>query len=172
VSTRAMASSALTAPPAAELSVTLRWACCKSLVPNRERRGGMEPELKQTPPRRVAFDWATRRKPLAGRTLWMLEPTLVLTGGRADVKEKPEGGRLRAGERSLMRLYAGPNGISMVVFRGRGTLPRRRAVARRHANLVGRLRAVEELASIGEFPGGEVGTDLHRRSAVWAVPTG
>jgi hypothetical protein len=39
-----------------------------SLVPNRERRGGTRPELEEKSPRRVAFDWATRRKPLAGRT--------------------------------------------------------------------------------------------------------
>ena len=46
----------------------------------------------------------------------MLEPILVLREGRVDLKEKPQGGRLRASERRLMRLYAGPNGISMVVF--------------------------------------------------------
>src|ERR1041384_1978628 len=57
-------------------------------------------------------------------------------------------------------------------FCGRRTRLRRRAVARRRSNLVGGLRAVEELASISEFPGSEVGTDLHRRSAPWAVPTG
>jgi hypothetical protein len=67
---------------------------------------------------RVAFDWATRRKPLAGRTLWMREPTLVLREGRVDLKEKPEGGRLRVGARSLMRLYSGPNGSSTPVFAG------------------------------------------------------
>jgi len=48
----------------------------------------MQSEFGKRPPRRVAFDWATRRKPLAGRTLWMLEPTLVLTGEWADTKEK------------------------------------------------------------------------------------
>jgi hypothetical protein len=52
----------------------------RSLVPHRERRGGTRPELEEKSPRRVAFDWATRRKPLAGRTLWMLEPALVLLG--------------------------------------------------------------------------------------------
>ena len=46
----------------------------------------------------------------------MLEPTLVLREGGLELKEKSEGGRLRVGERSLMRLYAGPKGISMVVF--------------------------------------------------------
>jgi len=48
----------------------------------------------------------------------MLEPTLVLREGRAGLKEKPEGGRLRVGERSLIRLYSGPNGSSMPVFAG------------------------------------------------------
>jgi hypothetical protein len=46
----------------------------------------------------------------------MLEPTLVLREGRVDLKEKPEGGRLRIGECSLMRLYSGPNGSSMPGF--------------------------------------------------------
>ena len=46
----------------------------------------------------------------------MLEPTLVLREGRVDLKERTEGGRLRVGERLLMRVYAGPNGISMVAF--------------------------------------------------------
>jgi hypothetical protein len=46
----------------------------------------------------------------------MLEPTLVLREGCVDLKEKPEGGRLRVGERSRMRLYAGPDRNSMVVF--------------------------------------------------------
>jgi len=59
-----------------------------------------------------------------------------------------------------------------VVFRSLDTLPRRRAVARRRANLAGRLRAVEELASLSEFAGGEVDANLHRRSAPWAIPTG
>ena len=48
----------------------------------------------------------------------MLEPTLVLREGRVGLKEKPEGGRLRVGERWLMRLYSGPNGSSMPVFAG------------------------------------------------------
>jgi hypothetical protein len=48
----------------------------------------------------------------------MLEPTLVLRERCVDVKEGPEGGRLRVGERSLMRLYYGPNGSSMPVFGG------------------------------------------------------
>jgi hypothetical protein len=89
-----------------------------SLVPNRERRGGMKSQLLEKSPSRVAFDWATRRKPLAGRTLWMLEPSLVRREGRVDPKEKPEGGRLRIGECSLMRLYSGPNGSSMPGFAG------------------------------------------------------
>lgn len=46
----------------------------------------------------------------------MLEPTLVLREGRVGLKKKPEGGRLRVGERSRMHLWAGPNGISMLVF--------------------------------------------------------
>ena len=48
----------------------------------------------------------------------MLEPTLVLREGRVDLKEKPEGGRLRVGARALMRLYSGPNGSSTPVFAG------------------------------------------------------
>src|SRR2546422_736235 len=68
------------------------------------------------PPRRVAFDWATRRKPLAGRTLWMLEPTLVLTGEWADTKEKAARGRMRIGERSAVWLRCAPNHSSMPVF--------------------------------------------------------
>jgi hypothetical protein len=132
----------------------------------------MKPELWENPPRRVAFDWATRRKPLAGRTLWMLELTLVLMEGCVELKEKAEGGGLRAGKRLSAWLGFAPNGSSMPVFAARETRPRRRAVARRRANLVGRLRAVEELASIGKFAGGEVGADLHRGSAPWAVPTG
>jgi hypothetical protein len=87
-------------------------------VPNRERRGGIKPQLYEKPPRRVAFDWATRRKPLAGWTLWMLEPALVLMQGCVDLKEKPEGGRLRIGARPLMLLYSGANGGSMPVFAG------------------------------------------------------
>ena len=55
-------------------------------------------------------------KPLAGRTLWMLEPTFVPRERRSDLKENPEGGRLRVGGCSLMRLYSGPNGSSMPVF--------------------------------------------------------
>lgn len=39
-------------------------------------------------------------------------------GRRVDLKEKPEGGGLRVGERWLMRLYSGPNGSSMPVFAG------------------------------------------------------
>ena len=46
----------------------------------------------------------------------MLEHTLVLREGRVDVKEKSEGGPLRVGERSLMRLHCAPKGISMSVF--------------------------------------------------------
>jgi hypothetical protein len=38
--------------------------------------------------------------------------------------------------------------------------------------LVGGLGTVEELASISEFVSGEVGADLHRGSALWAIPTG
>ena len=82
----------------------------------------MRPELSQKPPRRVAFDWGTRRKPLAGRTLWMLEPALVLREGRVELKEKPEGGRLRVGVRLLVRLYSGPNGSSMSGFAGEAYL--------------------------------------------------
>ena len=37
-------------------------------------------------------------------------------GGRVDLKEWPEAGRLRVGKRSLMRLYSGPNDISVQVF--------------------------------------------------------
>jgi len=73
-------------------------------MPNRERRGEMKPQLWEKSPRRVAFDCATRRKPLAGRTLWMLEPTLVLWEGRVDLQEKSEGGPLRVGERCPVRL--------------------------------------------------------------------
>jgi hypothetical protein len=48
----------------------------------------------------------------------MLEPTLVLREGRVDLKEKPEGGRLRVGEHSLDAFVLCPNGISMPVFGG------------------------------------------------------
>jgi len=48
----------------------------------------------------------------------MLEPTLVLKEGRVDLKGRPEGGRLRVGKRSLMRLYSGPSGNSMPAFAG------------------------------------------------------
>jgi|SRR5579872_65280 len=78
----------------------------------------MKPQLSEKSPRRVAFDWATRRKPLAGRTLWMLERTLILREERVDLKDKLEGGQLRVGERSLMRLYSGPNPSSMPVLAG------------------------------------------------------
>ena len=77
-----------------------------SLVPNRERRGGMQSEFRRRPPRRVAFDWATRRKPLAGRTLWMLEPTLVRMEGRVDLQVRVHGGLLRAGARDAVRAGA------------------------------------------------------------------
>lgn len=46
----------------------------------------------------------------------MLEFDLVLREGRVDLKEKPAGGRLRVGKRSLMGLCSDPNGISMAVF--------------------------------------------------------
>ena len=46
----------------------------------------------------------------------MLEPTLVLREGRVDLKEKPEGGWLRVGERWWMYLSAGSDRISMVAF--------------------------------------------------------
>ena len=78
----------------------------------------MRPKLSQKPARRVAFDWGTRRKPLAGRTLWMLEPTLVLLEGFVDLKRKSEGGRLRVGERWPMRLHSDLSGCSMPVFAG------------------------------------------------------
>jgi hypothetical protein len=48
----------------------------------------------------------------------MLEPALVLREGRVELKEKPEGGRLRVGVRLLVRLYSGPNGSSMSGFAG------------------------------------------------------
>lgn len=46
----------------------------------------------------------------------MLEPTLVLMEGCVDRKEKSEGGGLRVGEQSPMRLHSAPNGSSMPVF--------------------------------------------------------
>lgn len=48
----------------------------------------------------------------------MLDPTLVLQERRVDLKEKPEGGRVRVGARSPMRLYSGSSGSSMSVFAG------------------------------------------------------
>lgn len=79
-----------------------------SLVPNRERRGGVRPELYENPSRRVAFDWAIRRKPLAGRTLWMLEPTLVLTGEWCEPKEEAAKKFFRLGDRSQVWRRSAP----------------------------------------------------------------
>src|SRR5438477_11538181 len=56
---------------------------------------------------------------------------------------------------------------------GRGdTQPGRRAVARRCGSLTGRLRTVEELASVGEVAGGKIAANLHSGSASRATPTG
>lgn len=46
----------------------------------------------------------------------MLEPTLVLREGRVDLKEKPEGGPLRVGERCPVRLHRALEGSSTAVF--------------------------------------------------------
>jgi hypothetical protein len=78
----------------------------------------------------------------------MLEAILVLTGGWAEAKEKAERGRFQVGtwSRGLMVPPSKPQfdaGSSDI-----GTLPRRRAVARRCAGLAIGLRTVEELASL------------------------
>jgi len=57
-------------------------------------------------------------------------------------------------------------------FGGGSTRARRRAVARRRDWLVADLRAVEELASLSQLAGGEVGTYLHHGSAMRAKPCG
>ena len=64
----------------------------QSLVPNRGRRGKIQLEFGEGLPRRGTFDWATRRKPLAGRTLWMREPGLVLLEVVANPAEEFAGG--------------------------------------------------------------------------------
>ncbi len=74
------------------------------------------PEFKRKALRRVAFDWATRRKLLAGRTLWMLEPTLVLMEGRVDLKVRAARGQFRAGKRLLMGLHWTANRSSTAVL--------------------------------------------------------
>jgi len=76
------------------------------------------------------------------------------------------------GERSPMRLHSDPSGSSMPVFAAEAYGRVGVQFARRRASLFVIQRTVEELASIGEFAGGEVGADLHRGSAPWAVPTG
>ena len=76
----------------------------------------MTPEFWDEAACRVAFDWATRRKPLAGRTLWMLEPVLVLMAGCVELKEESEGGRLRLANDRSMRLQSVPNGSSTLAF--------------------------------------------------------
>jgi hypothetical protein len=43
----------------------------------------MQPEFLSELPRRVAFDWATRRKPLAGRTPMDAETYFGTDGGVA-----------------------------------------------------------------------------------------
>lgn len=55
---------------------------------------------------------------------------------------------------------------------GIGTRPRRRAVARRRARLAVNLRTVEELASVSQFNGGEIASDLHVGTALRATPSG